>query len=714
MKVSQPASSRDHERLAEAVEKQLNRLLESQLFSSSPRHQALLRTIIKESLEGRTDALKEIVLAKEVFGRPDYDPKRHTLVRVEVNAVRRKLAEYYSRPGRDDQVRIDIPPGHYLAVFSSLHGNLHGGFAARKAWYAVAGVAMVLIAIPLFVLATWHSHAAAAPVPVQITFDTGETADPAVSRDGSVVVYTSDRGPRGNTDIWIQEAGKALRQLTDDPAHDISPDISPDGKRVVFRSWRKEEGIWWVPAAGGEPKLLVKGGYVPRFSPDGKRIAFTAQTNSAGHIFVMPADGGVPEQLDYGIDEANCPVWSPDGSEVAFVGQAAAQGKYDLWTAKTWDSRDQFARPLGVQAKLRAQSLPPITAFNDCPQDWVDDRLLFVTHQHDVSFLLQAELRSGDRLSDIRALPFGLGANGVRAVHAHGRLSILFAPERRQTNIWGYNFSRPGNLEQLTQDNTLIPGTWPALSGHGNLLAFITERAGSPDICLKNLHSGAEQLLGASPASQGALILNEDGSEIVFERKQASVTSVILRNLRDNRERVVTKECPSLQDWSVDGKLLLCTDHVDLFEISIGTLRKTVVLHPPREPGFARFSPDARWVSYVSTAGQGEIVVGYLAPLDGSDRTIQIDREVYTLSLHWAPDGNAIYYWSVRDGFRCLYMQRLDPRTKVPKGEPIAILHRHGSQHYPWSGGTLAVSSNVLAFTLTDELANVWKVDLPR
>jgi Tol biopolymer transport system component len=273
---------------------------------------------------------------------------------------------------------------------------------------------------------------------------------------------------------------------------------------------------------------------------------------------------------------------------------------------------------------------------------------LFVTHQHDVSFLLQAELTSGDRLGDIRALPFGLGANGVLAVHAHVRLSILFAPERRQTNIWGYNFSRPGNLEQLTHDNTLKPGTVPALSGDGNLQAFITERAGSPDICLKNLHSGAEQLLGASPAAQGALILNQDGSEIAFERKQASLTSVILRNLRDNRERVVTKECPSLQDWSRDGKLLLCTDHVDLFEISIGASRKTVVLHPPREPGFARFSPDARWVSYVSTAGQGEIVVGYLAPLDGSDRTIQIDREVYTLSLHWAPDGNAIYYWSAR------------------------------------------------------------------
>lgn len=176
----------------------------------------------------------------------------------------------------------------------------------------------------------------------------------------------------------------------------------------------------------------------------------------------------------------------------------------------------------------------------------------------------------------------------------------------------------------------------------------------------------------------------------------------------------LTTECPSLQDWSKDGKLLLCTDHVDLFQIRIGDGKRKMLVHPPREPEFARFSPDARWVSYVSTAGQGEIVVGYLAPLDGSSRTIQIDHEVYTLSLHWAPDGNAIYFWSVRDGFRCLYMQRLDPRTKVPKGAPLAILHRHESQHYPWSGGTLAVASGALAMTLSDELANIWKAELGR
>lgn len=714
MKSSEDAAVRDRAAFADAVHKELHRVLASELFASSPRQQILLKTIVIESLAGREEALKEIVLARDVFGRPEYDPRRHTLVRVEANAVRKKLSEYYAEAGADDQVRIDIPSGRYVAVFSPLRWKPQGRGRAR--WYLVAAVAVALFAA-VVVFATHRRHPAGMSVPVQITFDTGATAEPAVSRDRSVMVFSSDRGPSGNVQIWIQQTGKPARPLTNDAAHAITPDISPDGKRVVFRSWRKDEGIWWAPAAGGEPKLLVKGGYTPRFSPDGRRIAFSGMITSAAHIFMIPADGGTPEQLDYGIDEANCPVWSPDGTEVAFVGEGAVRGKYDLWVAKTKEGNDELAHPLGVQAKLRAQNLPPISSLIDCPQDWIKDRLFFVTHQHDVSFLLQAELGSGDRLGDIRALPFALGANGVRAVHSDGRLSILFAPERRETNVWGYSLSAPANLEQLTQDNTLKPGTygtWPALSGDGNVLAFITERAGSPDICLKDLRSGTEQLLGASPASQSALILNRDGSELVFERKKSSVASVILRNFRDKTERFLTTECPSLQDWSVDGRILLCTDHVDLFEIRIGEPGKRMLVHPPREPELARFSPDARWLSYVSTTGQGEIVVGYLAPLDGCNRTIQIDREIYTLSLHWAPDGNAIYYWSVRDGFRCLYMQRLDPRTKVPKGTPLAILHGHGSQHYPWSGGTLAVGCCRIAFTLTDELANLWKTDLPQ
>src|SRR4051812_30393558 len=121
MKPSKDVSSRgDSEISQEDVRAQLDRVLASEFFRPSTRHQVLLRTIVNESLAGRTAALKEIVLAKDVFGRPDYDPKYDTLVRVEVNAIRRKLAEYYARRSSADQVHINIPRGHYVAVFSSL------------------------------------------------------------------------------------------------------------------------------------------------------------------------------------------------------------------------------------------------------------------------------------------------------------------------------------------------------------------------------------------------------------------------------------------------------------------------------------------------------------------------------------------------------------------------------------------------------------------
>jgi len=712
MRTNAAVSVRGSEAFTKAIQKQVDEVLASEFFRGSARHQLLLRTIVTESLAGRADNLKEIVLARDIFGRSDYDPKRHTLVRVEVNAVRRKLAEYYSNCTSDDHIQIDIPVGHYAATFAYLPAK-RSSHAWRKRHYALAVGAIALFSLIFTLFGNWHSHASPPGVPVQITFDTGWTAQPAVSRNGSVLVYSSDRGTRGNADIWIQQPGNAPRQLTDDPAHDITPDISPDGKRVVFRSWRKEEGVWSIPSSGGKPKLLAKGGYVPRFSPDGKWIAFTGMaTDEIGHVFTIPAGGGVPEQLDYGTADAQCPVWSPDGSEAVFAAQDASGHNYDLWITKTAGPRNEPSRPLGIQAQLRARNLP---AASMCPQDWIEGRLLFGARQHDTSFLFEVGLEKSGTAGQIRVVPSAVGATGARIVReSRGRFAILFAPERRRTNIWGYDLAGSAAMQQLTHDGSLRPGyygTWPALSGDGNVLAFITERAGSPDICVKK--TGAEQLLAASPSLQSPLFLDHTGSRIVFVREQGSNASVILRNIADKTDRVLTTSCPALHDWSSDGKFLLCARGNNLFQLRIGDSGKTPLVYLAQPPVMARFSPKRQWISYVTASGQGENLEGFLAPLDGSNRTIQLCQEVWNLSIHWAPDGNAVYYWSTRDGFRCLYKQPLDPKSKVPQGAPVAILHRHGVQSYPWSGGTLAVSSDRLAMTLMDELANIWKVDLP-
>ncbi|MGH9583555.1 MAG: hypothetical protein ACRD4O_11525, partial [Bryobacteraceae bacterium] len=583
--------------------------------------------------------------------------------------------------------------------------------------YYITAACLVALAPLLYALFdNSGSHSPAPGVPVQITFDTGWTSLPAVSRDGSVLVYSSDRAASGNSDIWIQRSGEAPRQLTDDPAHDITPDISPDGKRVVFRSWRKEEGIWSISAGGGRAKLLARGGYAPRFSPNGKWIAFTGTaTDEIGHVFRIPANGGVPEQLDYGTSDAHCPVWSPDGSEVVFGAKDAFGKNQDLWIATAAGARNAPSRPLGIRARLRGRDRPRTGL---CPQDWVGEHLLFAAHKRDMSFLFEVSLGASGRAGQIRVIPSALGATGARILREPGgRLAVLFAPEQRRTNIWSYDPAGSAPLQQLTHDDSLRPGfygTWPALSGDGNVLAFITERTGSPDICVKDLRTGTEQLLGALPPLHSPLFLDRTGGHIVFVREQGSKTLVVLRNIADKTDRVLTTNCPVLQDWSRDGKSLLCAQGNNLFQIRIDTGEKKPLLYLPHEPMVARFSPDARWVSVVSATGEGETLAGFIAPLNASNSTIQICKEVYVLSLHWAPDGNAVYYWSTRDGFRCLYKQPLDPLTKVPQGAPLAILHRHGVQAYPWSGGTLAVGSGRLAMTLMDEFANIWKVDLPQ
>jgi hypothetical protein len=103
---------------AEEVLAELERVLANPLFRASRRCQSLLRRIIEQSLAGDTDSLKERSLGAEVFGRPpDYDTSQDPVVRASAAEIRKKLAQYYQEAGHDSHIRIELPPGSYLAEF---------------------------------------------------------------------------------------------------------------------------------------------------------------------------------------------------------------------------------------------------------------------------------------------------------------------------------------------------------------------------------------------------------------------------------------------------------------------------------------------------------------------------------------------------------------------------------------------------------------------
>jgi hypothetical protein len=101
------------------VRQAMQEVLGSSPFRSSAQCQKLLTYLVEKSLAGRDELLRERVIGAEVFGRePDYDAANDPIVRARAAEVRKRLAQYYFSFGSvQPPVRIEIPPGHYLARF---------------------------------------------------------------------------------------------------------------------------------------------------------------------------------------------------------------------------------------------------------------------------------------------------------------------------------------------------------------------------------------------------------------------------------------------------------------------------------------------------------------------------------------------------------------------------------------------------------------------
>src|SRR5258706_3672848 len=98
----------------------LEKLRSSTAFSRSSRLFAFLFYVVEETLAGRGQTLKELVVGDALYsGFVSYDPRIVSTVRVEARRLRRRLADYYDREGRTDPVRIDLPTGSYRPVFAT-------------------------------------------------------------------------------------------------------------------------------------------------------------------------------------------------------------------------------------------------------------------------------------------------------------------------------------------------------------------------------------------------------------------------------------------------------------------------------------------------------------------------------------------------------------------------------------------------------------------
>ncbi len=401
------------------------------------------------------------------------------------------------------------------------------------------------------------------PQLTRLTYDPGLTCDPALSPDGKLLAYASDRAGEGHLDIWVQHvSGGDPVQLTRDPADDSAPSFSPDGARLVYRSEREGGGVYVISALGGEPRLVAREGRDPRFSPDGTEIAYWTGkggrseifARQGGRIFVVPAAGGEPRQLASEILFASTPAWSPDGRRLLFVGllRPAPGRRFTWFLTEVADDR-----PVAVNADV---VLGAPNGQVPTPSLWrPDDRILFSARGGQSTNLQLVPLDPvRATLGEPERLTFGGGVEDAPSADAAGR--VAYADLTWSFDLWSLPVSTldarvTGAPVRLT--DTPAAESFPSLSRDGRRLAFLSARGPQTDLWLRDLHSGGStRLLSAETSVIRSAWISLDGSTVAYSLGKDGRSQLHTIAASGGLPRRLTDEDRSVLRWTPSGGIV--------------------------------------------------------------------------------------------------------------------------------------------------------------
>jgi Tol biopolymer transport system component len=435
----------------------------------------------------------------------------------------------------------------------------------------------------------------------------------------------------GRTQLWVRTLGDIVAQALAGTEGAGYPFWSPDSRTIGFFADGKLKKI---DAAGGAPQILCdapRWGTAATWNRDGKILFSTI-----ADIYLVSAEGGQPSlvsKADETRKEIFWPSFLPDGKHFLFLGGDLS--RRDLYVG----SLDSSETQLLVKDASRAAYAPPGYLL------YVRDGTL-LAHPFDAG----ARRVTGEPAVIAEGLWFfkptgsadySVSENGVLTYRAGTSVSRLSWFDRR-----GAEIGSVGDPKDYAS---------PRISPDGQSVAVNVQdrRTGTTDVWIFNLARSQSARVTFDPGLENIPIWSSDGRQIVSANAVDGPPHLYQTTIDETRSGEalvgVSGWVQTPYDSSADGHFVLYGDGdaktgEDLMILPLEADRKPrPFLRTQFNEVQARFSPDGRWVAYVSDeSGRFEVYVRSFAQ-SGQPVKRQISASGGT-NPAWRRDGKELFY----------------------------------------------------------------------
>ena len=155
---------------------------------------------------------------------------------------------------------------------------------------------------------------------------------PAIASRGDRLAYVAGRN---TTNIWRADTltGHSRSVLAPATVEQRQPDISPDGKQVVFMSTRSGSEEIWLANLDGSDTVQLSNFHsqtgTPRWSRDGRTIVFDSRAPGKPTLYLVDPATALPRQISTNGMPADIPSWSADGKWIYFHSESSEPAERD-------------------------------------------------------------------------------------------------------------------------------------------------------------------------------------------------------------------------------------------------------------------------------------------------------------------------------------------------------------------------------------------------